>query len=125
MVPSLSADISLSPEEIADMVPGSRRVGEYQDTLRRVEGVSGMTRRELGARAQSVGASLGQYAVATPKERRAATSLVGDDYVRRQELLDEYSPEQIRIWTNVAGRTDKIMLEWFEFFESNAPSAAR
>jgi len=112
MLTPLGTDVSLSPGEMESMVPGAeQRLRRMQDQLKRLADMAEMPQLAFGATPDPMGEVAKAYTGATPQERSAATSLVGEDYLRHQELLKEYSPEQIEIWRDVARRTDKIMLE--------------
>ncbi|KKL20778.1 hypothetical protein LCGC14_2452080, partial [marine sediment metagenome] len=112
LIMSLGSDVSLSPGGVDRMVRGSGgRVSRGQDRLTVARDATAMTRRELGARAQSVGASVDQFSVATAYERRVAASLVGTDYRQRQELLEDYSPEQIKVLDKVSARYRDLMAQ--------------
>ena len=112
LIMSLGSDVSLSPGGVDRMVRGSGgRVSRGQDRLTVARDATAMTRRELGARAQSVGASVDQFSVATAYERRVAASLVGADYRQRQELLEDYSPEQIKVLYKVSARYRDLMAQ--------------
>lgn len=74
-----------------------------------------MTRREAGARAQSLGVTVEQYRAATPQQRRAAASAIGRQYERRQELRDQgYTNEQIGAWDRINRRAQELIPEYPE-----------